>query len=116
METNKIIGENIRALRKKSNYNQEVFSDYLGISREELSYYETGRRTTPGSVLSKLASLYGIDEYDLFEEDNVLNTVNIALAYRTDEENVDGLIAIAKFRRIVTNYIKMKRVLQDEDK
>ena len=41
---NGIIGQNIQQFRNRLGISQAVLSDYLAISREMLSYYETGTR------------------------------------------------------------------------
>ncbi len=104
-----IIGKNIQLLRKKMDLSQDVFAKYLGITREEVSYYENGRRLMPSALISKAAALLNVDEYDLFEEDPEFQTVNLALAFRADQIVQDDLPIIANFQKIVRNYINMKK-------
>lgn len=110
----KIIGKNLKALRKQLGYTQEAVADYLGINRVELSYYEGGTRTIPSEKLSKLAELYSIDEYDLYEEDEMLLKNNIAFAFRAENLTSEDLNSIASFRKIATNYLKMQKALAHE--
>ena len=112
METNIIVGRNIKAIREKMGYTQGVFADYLGITREEVSYYENGNRTVPSKTITKIAELFAIDEYDLFEEDNAVSKINLALAFRADNLIGEDLKTIANFKNIAMNYLKMSKTLR----
>lgn len=113
METNNIVGRNIRAIREKMGYTQEVFADYLDITREEVSYYENGNRPAPSKVITKIAELFAIDEYDLFEEDNAVSKINLALAFRADNLIGEDLKTVANFKSIAMNYLKMSKALRN---
>ncbi|WP_158860979.1 helix-turn-helix domain-containing protein [Lunatibacter salilacus] len=114
MNQDQIIGKNLSSLRKKLGFTQDQVADYLQINREEVSYYENGKRSAPSNVLSQLANLYGVDEYDFFEEDMDIANVNVALAFRADSINSKDLVQIAKFKKIVRNYLNMKNLLENE--
>ena len=108
------VGQNIRQFRERLGFTQEVLAGYLNIARPLISHYETGERTVPTAHLTKLADLFGVDEYDLLEEDSGQRLVNYALAFRADSLTTQDLEGIATFRRIVKNYLKMKQVLANE--
>jgi len=112
METNIIVGRNIRAIRDKMGYTQEVIAEYLGITREEVSYFENGNRTIPSRIITSIAKLFAIDEYDLFEEDGAISEINLALAFRIDSLSSKDLNSIASFKRIAMNYLKMRKALK----
>ncbi|MFC4871744.1 helix-turn-helix transcriptional regulator [Negadavirga shengliensis] len=114
MEQDQIIGKNLQVLRQKMALTQEQVADYLQINREEVSYYENGKRSMPSSLLSKIANLFGVDEYDLFEEDMGMARVNLALAFRADTLDPEDLEQIAGFKKIVMNYLRMKTVIENE--
>jgi transcriptional regulator with XRE-family HTH domain len=114
MNQDLIIGKNIKLLRDKMNLSQEIFAGYLGVTREEVSYYENGRRTMPSRLISKAAELFCVDENDLFEQDPEKQAVNIALAFRADNISSNDLPLIANFQKIVRNYINMKKKLSHE--
>ncbi len=114
MNQDQIIGRNIRYFRDNLGLNQEELALYFGNTREEVSYYETGKRTIPTEVISKAAKLFGIDEYDLYETDPELAKTYVAFAFRADVLNPDDLQHIADFRKIVLNYLNMKKVISDE--
>jgi transcriptional regulator with XRE-family HTH domain len=107
---NIIIGRNIRALRDKLGLTQQTLSQYLDVTREQIAYYESGERKIPSTQLSKLSDLFCIDEYDFYEEDIEARKMNIAFAFRANELTDVDLQTIAKFKRLVRNYVNMKRL------
>lgn len=114
MNQDQLIGRNLQSLRQKLGFTQELVAEYLGITRVELSYYETGSRAMPTALMAPLASLYGVDEYDFYEENLDLISVNLALAFRADSLKPSDLEQIAKFKKIVRNYLTMKSLLENE--
>ncbi|MCT3920020.1 helix-turn-helix transcriptional regulator [Elizabethkingia anophelis] len=107
--------QNIKEFRNKLNLTQEDLAKYLGISREEVSYYENGKRDVPRHLVPKLANLFGVDEYDLFENEEALNKLNVAFAFRANEVCIDDLNAIAQFKKVALNYLKIKKALLDHE-
>lgn len=114
MDQGQIIGKNLQALRQKLVFTQDQIAEFLNINREELSYYENGKRSVPSHLLSRLANLYGVDEYDFFEEDLDVASVNLALAFRAENLKASDLEQIAKFKKIVKNYLGMISHLENE--
>lgn len=113
MERNTIVGANIRRFRERIGLTQEALAQYLNISREEVSYYETGKRQLPTRLVSEAAKLFGVDPYALFEDNPEIAAAGTALAFRAEELSPEDLRQIADFRKIVLNYLKMK-ALADE--
>jgi len=50
----------------------------------------------------------------LVEPNAVLKTVNLAFAFWNDAKNEQDLASIAQFQKIVMNYLKMKKLLNNE--
>lgn len=98
----------LRVLREKFQYTQEEVSKYLSISQPAYLKYETGETEVSMEGLEKLARLYGIDEYDILE--NNMEQVNFAYAFRRD--GVANLEEVAHFQQIVKNYIMMSNELE----
>ncbi len=111
---NIIIGQNIKTLREKIGLTQETLAQYLGTSREQVGFYEIGQRSAPSAQLSKLANLFCMNEYDFYEEDLQNRSINIAFAFRADELQSQDLQSIAQFKKIVHNYMSMKKVIGNE--
>lgn len=106
------LAKNIKDFRTKIGLTQSDLAGYLGISREEVNYYENAKRTVPAHLIPKMADLFGVDEYDLFEEDNAINKANMAFAFRAKEINTDDLNSIAAFKKIALNYLKIQKVIE----
>jgi transcriptional regulator with XRE-family HTH domain len=109
-------GSNISALRSKLALTQLQLADYLGIKRENISYYETGNREIPVEHLEKLADLFGVELYDLLESDLTNQKANLAFAFRADQIDEKDLENISRFKKIVKNYIKMKEFMSSNEK
>jgi transcriptional regulator with XRE-family HTH domain len=103
-----ILGKNITAFRNKLNLSQKQVADFLGIKRENISYYENGSRSIPLEHREKLADLFGVEIYDLSTSDLSNQKADLAFAFRADEINSEDLENISRFKKIVKNYIKMK--------
>ncbi len=109
MDQNQIIGLNLKRYRESFGLTQDLLANYLGISREEVSYYENGKRTLKTRLLSRAANLFGIDAYEFYESDESTNEAKVALAFRAEALNAEDLHHIADFRKIVLNYLGMKK-------
>ena len=114
METNNIISKNIKELRVKFAYNQDFIAEYLGITPAAVSQYENDARTIPESVIEKLALLYNIDAYDLYEENIEKQPLISTFAFRADELNAYDMQTVSKFKKIIYNYINMSNALANE--
>ena len=107
------IGVNIRLYREKNYLTQKAIADYLDISRELISYYETGERNPQVEVLTKLSDLFGINLEDLLEESKEKTQENVVLAFRNKDFSNDDLKEIAVFKKIIKNFLKMERLLEE---
>jgi len=111
---NDIISLNIKELREKLGLTQENIAEYLGVSREAVHNYETGKRNVPVGTINRLADLFGVDAYDLYEENPEEQKATLAFAFRANELNPEDMKSIAAFKRIVKNYLNMKKALGNE--
>ncbi|TAF73190.1 MAG: XRE family transcriptional regulator [Bacteroidetes bacterium] len=109
MET-QILGNNIKLFRERLGLSQENMAQYLGVKREMVSYYENGVRTPNVDILKKLADLFGVEEIELLEEASDTKTANMAFAFRAEGLNNTDLENIAKFKKIVKNYLKIVKL------
>jgi len=60
MNTLEIIGQRLKEARGTAGYTPEEVSQKLGITKDELSLFESGKQNPPLSLLRKLAKLYGV--------------------------------------------------------
>lgn len=63
------IGEKIKALRKAKKLTQEQLAEYLHISSQAVSKWETGASTPDVDMLPKLAVFFGVTMDELFDFD-----------------------------------------------
>lgn len=64
--------EILRELREDKDQRQEDIAKLLGITKQQYSLYETGKRKLPINMLKTLASFYGVSsDYILSLPDNL---------------------------------------------
>ena len=107
MNIKEVVSNNIKEMRVSAGYTQEAISSYLGISQPAYAKYENAETVVSVDTIQKLATLYGIDEYDFYEENPVIRETNLAFAFRANEISPKDLVQIAKFKKIVRNYLTM---------
>ncbi len=66
--TEKSIGYNIKKLRQRSGMTQLQLAKEMGVSKQLISAYETGRVTPSHDVLIKLSKTLGTSMNDLFSD------------------------------------------------
>lgn len=109
-----MLPENIRALRKKQGYTQEQLAAYLGISTAAVTQYETGARVVPAPTVSKLAILFNVEEYEMYQEEPQQMQLLSAFAFRAGELDTQDLKSISEFKKVVLNYFYLSTALQNE--
>ena len=114
MKINPIIGKNLKVYREKFGFTQDAFSEYLGINRVELSYYENGKRPISISIISKASDIFGIDGYELYQRESKSAHSDLAFAFRADDLSSQEINEISKFKKIVKNYLQMKKLKESE--
>lgn len=65
-----ILTTKLKELRKKNNYSQTYVAEYLNISRQAISRWETGKATPDLDNLLLLAKLYNVPVDELFDKSN----------------------------------------------
>jgi transcriptional regulator with XRE-family HTH domain len=98
----------MKSFREKFGYVQEKVAEFLGVSRELVSMYETGEREIPVEVIEKLSSLFCVDPDAFFSKTTEEAMARVAFAFRKDEMDAADMKQIAAFGKIVQNYLKIK--------
>jgi transcriptional regulator with XRE-family HTH domain len=106
-----IVQNNIRTIRKKLGYTQKTVASVLGIARTTYTEYETKEMEIPFDILEKLSDFFGVDLASFFAENEKQLNDTLVCAFRTDGLSIGDLRKIARFKSIVKNYIKMKRII-----
>ncbi|MFK5883491.1 MAG: helix-turn-helix transcriptional regulator [Candidatus Izemoplasma sp.] len=102
-----IIGKNIKSYRKALGFTQNDLAKFLKVSSPMITYFEQGTREVNMENLQTLADLFNIEFSDLLEENEHIINLNSAVAFKKDSLTKKDLSAIAEFRKIVKNYIKL---------
>lgn len=110
MNENEIVGRNLRNMRDLNNFTQEMTADALGIGRSTYDSYENGRREAPISVLERVSDLFGCELQQLFSREGPVNTGVLVCAFRQEGLTPDDLNAIADFKALAKQYMKLKRL------
>ena len=115
MENNKnIIVSNLKMLRKRLDYTQEVIAKKIGIERSAYANYESGEREFPYDVIEKLSAIYGCEPYSLFSEDFSVHKDVLICAFRMDDLNESDYKEVCRFRDIARSYLKINRLVYDK--
>ncbi len=109
----RIIGSNLKKFRIANRYTEQQVASFLGINRSTYSNYELGMRQMPFEHLCKTAELFGCELDTLISEDeNVVNEM-LACAFRVDDLSTADLEQIARFKKMVMNYLKISRLIAE---
>ncbi len=76
LEVYRIIGKNVKEVRKEIPMTQLEFAYYLGICNESLSKIESGKNRTEYALLKAIADIFGTSTDDLAIEDKYLEIRN----------------------------------------
>lgn len=106
----KIIARNLKKLREVARYTQDEVAQAIGITRSAYSNYESGDREVPYDVIEKASDFFGCDMAALFEENENVDAMIIASAFRIDSISPEDAGEILKFKDIVKSYLKMEAI------
>ena len=85
------LGEKIKSLRKQKNISQETLANYLGVSFQAVSKWETGSTLPDVTMIPAIASFFGVSTDELFDfnlyesEKQVKAICDEAYKYRTTD-------------------------------
>jgi transcriptional regulator with XRE-family HTH domain len=105
-------GKNFAKLRDLNGLTQGQVAKMLKINRAELSNYETGKRPAPLDALNRLSELYGTELTDILELNEKDLKLKRKFVFGAKELNELELNTLADFRKIIRNYINMRRIEQ----
>lgn len=108
-----IIGKNLKMFREASNFTAQKFAELLSIERSTYANYEAGIREMPFDLLEKTADFLGCDLSALLSE-NASKADLMLCAFRIDNLTSEDAEQISKFKKFVKSYLKMQKLLQDE--
>lgn len=106
----KVIARNLKKLRDTARYTQDEIAQALNITRSAYSNYESGEREVPYDVIENASNFYGCDMTLLFEENENLDAMILAAAFRIDGIAPEDTAEIMRFKEIVKSYLKMEAI------
>lgn len=106
----RIIARNLKKLRETARYTQDEVAQALGITRSAYSNYESGDREVPYDVIEKASDSFGCDMTMLFEENENVDAMILASAFRIDGIAPEDAGEIMRFKDIVKSYLKMEAI------
>ncbi len=108
------IGQNLKRFREACKFTSNQVATYIGVSRSSYSNYESGLREMPLGALEKAANLFGCELCDLTSHDGPGDEMLLLCSFRADGLSDDDVSAIASFKTIVKNYMKMQRLSHEQ--
>jgi len=109
-----MLSKNIRALRESLGYTQAQVANYLGVSASAVNQYENDARVISAESISKIALLFNVEEYELYQENPQQQQLLSAFAFRANELVDEDLKSISSFKKIVLNYFHLSEALAHE--
>lgn len=106
----KNISRNLKKLREIARYTQDEVAHVLGITRSAYSNYESGDREMPYDVIEKASDFFGCDMMVLFEDNENVDAMILASAFRIDGIAPEDAGEIMRFKDIVKSYLKMEAI------
>lgn len=117
-----LIGEKIKATRKKHGYTQEQLAHELSVSRQTITNWEIGRVIPDDNKLDAIATLFNISVEDLinenisFEEQTETKKVEEVNSVET-QENIEAIEKVETIKQPeTTNNIKTAENVIDKEK
>lgn len=110
---NRIIGENIRALRENAGFTQSNLARFVGVDQSLVARIEKGERSIPADMLEKLATLFGVTVEQI--ESQPLTVSRLSFAFRGSELTVTEMEAISAINRIALNSEFMHVILTEAE-
>lgn len=110
------IAKNFKLLRTQLKFTQKEMAEYLKTgSRESISQYENAEREIPLEYLERCSDLFSIDLIDFFEENETIGKTNFHFAFRANEISNSDLESITQFKKIISNYKRLERILNEKN-
>ena len=109
-----LIGQRLKSARSAAGFTQRQVAEYLGLSREMISYFETGSRGIDMVRLAKLADLYGRRLTTFLSREVKSENVAVAVKFRAGDLAEDDLEVVAWARKFALNLHKLDRLILEE--
>lgn len=102
------IGDNMRNIRKRKGMTLQQLADILGCSQQNISQYESGKRTPKLETLQKMAAALEVSLFDLVDKEELINTKS-----RIKRQIENGTISMLP-SSLLDNYSKLNDIGKHE--
>ncbi len=113
MNTLEIIGQRLRQARETAGYTPEDVAQKLGIAKDELFLFESGRKNPPLSLLRKLAKLYGVFVSYFYGIEKLERTAFALLLHKAKEFSLppETISQVHRFIFLCREIVKLRQKL-----
>ena len=98
--------EKIKELRSNKGISQKKLADAIGVAQSSINYWEKGQRTPSVAAAQKLADYFNITLDELYDIDNIPESVNTLAAHFYGDEYTEEELRQIKF---FAQYLKTLR-------
>ena len=110
MDSKKVIGNKLRALRIKRGMRQREVAKQLGVAREEISYFERGVRNISLTRLEELLKIYDVSLSGFFEDKEEMDTLKVRFFGNTKNLTEEDKKNIAFAKRFTENLYELDKI------
>ncbi len=113
MNTLEIIGQRLRQARETVGYTPEEVSQKLGITKDELYLFESGKKSPPLSLLRKFAKLYGVFDSYFYGIEKLEGTAFALLLHKAKEFSLppETISQVQRFIFLCREIVKLRQKL-----
>ena len=108
---NRVLGENIRALREIAGFTQSNLAQFLNVDQSLISEVEKGEGSLSADMLEKLAVLFGVTVEQI--EKKPIAISKLSFASRGREFSLAEMEAISAINKIALNSEYMRVLLKE---
>lgn len=98
-----MLGDNIKALRKKNGYSQQDLADKLNVSRQTISSWEVNRTEPTMGNIEMMSIIFHCNKSDLI--DGVSNAIQEVYSFGEDVLPVDHIKNISDTKKELMNVV-----------
>lgn len=108
--------EKIRDLRKRKGVSQAAIAEYLGITKQAYSLYETGKREPDFETLLQLAKYFDTDADSLLTGSDTARVSDTRLKFALfDDAEIDDEV-LDDVKRLAKLHLELRRSKEQEEK
>lgn len=107
----RIVGKNIKVLRKNSLLSQGNLALFLNVDQSYVSKIENGERIISSDMLEKISELFGVTVENIMTEASDFKAISFAL--RADQIGTEDLETIRSINKLALNLNFMQNLIEE---